>query len=299
MAKGSDNPFPSVLLMESSAPPSPVAGNQRLFIDPVDHKLKRVTSGGSVTVIESSGGGGSAAFAWATKTAAYAITTAESGLLVDTSGGALTLTLPTAVGAAQRYAVKKKDSSAHAVTIATTGSQTIDGFSGVTLSAQNASVEVESDGANWYVVGSPATTPAVRAYNSAAQAIPNTTFTTLTLDSTRFDQGATTGQHSTTTNTSRLTCQVAGIYQITGTVSLAAAAGSERIARLLLNGATLIGIQVVYPLSVDATAMQVTTLYALAVGDYIELQTWQNSGGAINSTPFANGVPELMWVKVA
>lgn len=56
MAKGSDNPFPSVLVIEGSAPASPAAGEQRLFIDAADHTVKRVNSAGTVTAVEGSGG---------------------------------------------------------------------------------------------------------------------------------------------------------------------------------------------------------------------------------------------------
>jgi hypothetical protein len=57
MAKASDNPFPSVLVVEGSAPASPSAGNQRLFVDTADHKLKRVNSSGTVTTVEGGGTG--------------------------------------------------------------------------------------------------------------------------------------------------------------------------------------------------------------------------------------------------
>ena len=57
MAKASDNVFPKVLVIEGSAPASPASGNQALYIDTADHKLKRKDSSGSVTTIESSGGG--------------------------------------------------------------------------------------------------------------------------------------------------------------------------------------------------------------------------------------------------
>lgn len=90
-------------------------------------------------------------WSWATKTANYTITTSDSGIVADATSGALTITLPTASGATQRYVVKKKDSSANKVTLATTSSQTIDGSTTKTLSLQNDSVEVGSDGSNWYV----------------------------------------------------------------------------------------------------------------------------------------------------
>ena len=56
MTKASDNEFPSLLVKEGSAPSSPAAGDQRLYIDTADHKLKRKNSGGSVTTIEGSAG---------------------------------------------------------------------------------------------------------------------------------------------------------------------------------------------------------------------------------------------------
>jgi hypothetical protein len=58
MTKASDNPFPSVLVAEGTTPASPAAGDQRLFVDSADHKLKRVNSSGTVTTVE--GGGTSA-----------------------------------------------------------------------------------------------------------------------------------------------------------------------------------------------------------------------------------------------
>ena len=64
-----------------------------------------------------------------------------------------TFTLPTSVGATGRlYTIKKVDSSANAVTIATTLSQTIDGQTTKPLSIQYDGVQVQSDGANWVVI---------------------------------------------------------------------------------------------------------------------------------------------------
>lgn len=57
MAKASDNLFPKVLITEGSAPASPAAGGQALFIDSADHKLKRKNSAGTITTIEGGGGG--------------------------------------------------------------------------------------------------------------------------------------------------------------------------------------------------------------------------------------------------
>jgi hypothetical protein len=46
MAKGSDNPFPSILMVEEASPANPAAGRQRLFIASADGLLKLRDSGG-------------------------------------------------------------------------------------------------------------------------------------------------------------------------------------------------------------------------------------------------------------
>jgi hypothetical protein len=63
---GSDNPFPSVLLVEGTTPATPATGRQRLFVDTADGLLKLVDDGGTVTSI-----GGSAAAHIADTTAAH------------------------------------------------------------------------------------------------------------------------------------------------------------------------------------------------------------------------------------
>lgn len=52
MTKASDNEFPSLLIKEGTAPSSPAAGDQRLYIDSSDHKVKRKNSSGTVTTVE-------------------------------------------------------------------------------------------------------------------------------------------------------------------------------------------------------------------------------------------------------
>jgi hypothetical protein len=76
-------------------------------------------------------------------------------LLVDASSGAITITLPE-VTLAARIIVKKTDSSINAVTVATPGSETIDGSASLTLSSQNEAYSLISDGENWYTTSYPA-----------------------------------------------------------------------------------------------------------------------------------------------
>ena len=72
----------------------------------------------------------------------------------DCTSNAIAVTLPNATFASGAvYVIKKSDSSAHAVTIGTTASQTIDGASTQTLSAQYSEMGVFSDGQNWNIIG--------------------------------------------------------------------------------------------------------------------------------------------------
>lgn len=76
--------------------------------------------------------------------------------LVNAASGAVTLTLPTAVGnAGKEFVVKKIDSSTNIVTIDASGSQTIDGALTLDTATQHDAVAFQSDGANWYSTTPP------------------------------------------------------------------------------------------------------------------------------------------------
>lgn len=52
----SDNPFPSVLVVEGTTPATPASNHHRVFVDTADDHLKRVDSTGTVTDIEAASG---------------------------------------------------------------------------------------------------------------------------------------------------------------------------------------------------------------------------------------------------
>lgn len=88
------------------------------------------------------------------KTAAYTATINDYTLTTDATTAAFTITLPTAVGITGRiYTIKKIDASANAVTVDGNGSQTIDGATTYSLSAQWKYVTIQSDGTNWIIIG--------------------------------------------------------------------------------------------------------------------------------------------------
>lgn len=74
----------------------------------------------------------------------------EAVIAVDASGGAVTITLPSAITAVDRtYYVKKVDSSLNAVFVQASGIQTIDGQNIQHLSVQYEGMQIVSDGTGW------------------------------------------------------------------------------------------------------------------------------------------------------
>lgn len=79
--------------------------------------------------------------------------TTHNVISVDASGGAKTITLPTAVGiSGRKYTIRKLDSSGNAVTIDGNGTETINGALTKVLAAQYDVATIISNNANWVVV---------------------------------------------------------------------------------------------------------------------------------------------------
>ncbi len=96
---------------------------------------------------------GPLATATSVKTANYTLTERDSVVLANATGGAITITLPSAVGyTGLQYTVKRINGGTNNVTVATSDSQTIDGATTRTLSTQYETVTVVSDNANWHVI---------------------------------------------------------------------------------------------------------------------------------------------------
>ena len=100
------------------------------------------------------GAGGSGGGSVVTKTANYTLLYTDFVVLADASGGAFTVTLPTAVGhSGQAFVVKKIDATTTAVHLTTTGGQTIDGIPPVIdITTPRQALWMASDGANWFVL---------------------------------------------------------------------------------------------------------------------------------------------------
>jgi hypothetical protein len=90
------------------------------------------------------------------KTDDYAISTADYFVGVNSSGGALTLTLPSANAATngQTWIIKDEGGAAHTnnVTVSRAGSDTIDGQNTIVLESPYASIQLYCNGSDKYFV---------------------------------------------------------------------------------------------------------------------------------------------------
>ncbi len=102
--------------------------------------------------LTASGGAGTPAIA--TKTTTYTTTNADHTILVDATSGAFDVTLVAVSGnAGLIQVIKKIDSSTHNVHVEGNGSETIDGALFQSLNAQWQSIEIQTDGTAWYIIG--------------------------------------------------------------------------------------------------------------------------------------------------
>ena len=148
------------------------------------------------------------------------------------------------------------------------------------------------DAATKNYVDTNMTNEGARVYHNAAQTIANNTGTTLAFNSERYDTDVI---HDTTTNNSRLTCKTAGKYLITVNLWWASSAVGDRSLCIKLNGTTHIAIV----RNTGTIRGQVnTTIYDLAVNDYVEVIVLQTSGGVLDVQLESNFSPEFMMQRL-
>ncbi len=132
-----------------------------------------------------------------------------------------------------------------------------------------------------------------RVHHNTTQSIANATVTALAFNSETAD---TDTIHDTSTNNQRLTCKTAGIYLIVGQVAIQSNATGFRAALIRLNnGATYIAAEQRQAVNGDGTFMTVSSIYPLAVNDFVTLEVYQNSGGSLNAI-VSSGAPSFMMI---
>lgn len=95
-------------------------------------------------------------------TSDYSVTPDDEVLVVDASGGAVTVTPPFAANYFRRLIVKKADSSANAVTVSPQSGETIEGATSVVLTSQWAGIDITPSGRDGEWITGATTTTAVQ-----------------------------------------------------------------------------------------------------------------------------------------
>jgi len=148
------------------------------------------------------------------------------------------------------------------------------GANGTVLTADSA----EADGVKWATPSSTPTFVGCSLYKSSNQNASNGVSTAATFEAELFD---TNGFHDNSTNNTRITIPsgYAGKYLITGVIQWGSNSSGNRVNDIKLNGTTFLGYSYM-----DAGGYQscaVTMVQDLAVGDYIEMIGYQNSGSTL------------------
>lgn len=164
---------------------------------------------------------------------------------------------------------------------------------GSVLTAAQLNATVRDAGNFWLTVK-----PALEVRQGISQSVPAAVWTSITMDVEDYDND---GMHSTSSNTSRATCVTPGRYLFIAGCDFTANTTGSRGYKLIKNGSASYAKQG-QALSNTGTDVAYTTavVLLLAAADYIEVQAWQNSGGAL-STSNGDGQPRLqaMWLANA
>lgn len=135
---------------------------------------------------------------------------------------------------------------------------------------------------------------------TVAQSLTSAVFTSINMDTEDIDRD---GGHSTVTNTSRYTAQTAGWYEALACVHYSANVTGRRITRWAVNAAALLASftsMASVATGTGSTGMDaVPRRVFLNVGDFLEVQGFQDSGGALNTQVGAENASyfSVLWVS--
>jgi hypothetical protein len=164
-----------------------------------------------------------------------------------------------------------------AATAADTPARLAVGTNGQVLTADSTA----STGLAWATISNSPTFVGVYAYRTTNYSLSNGVGTIVPFDGETIDSN---GFHDNTTNNSRLTVPSgkAGKYWVVAGSAYAQNASGIRATALRVNGTTYVQSAASALVSSSSTSVYAQTLLDLAVGDYVEMDAYQSSGGSLN-----------------
>lgn len=134
---------------------------------------------------------------------------------------------------------------------------------------------------------------------TSIQSIANNAFTDILFDTEDIDRD---GGHSTVTNTARYTSTTPGYLAFSGGVGFASNATGRRGTQWAFNAATLAAsqdIRTTLPSNSMAVAARTVSVPVNGTTDFVTLQGFQDSGGALNSnvTGSAQASMFVLWIS--
>lgn len=126
--------------------------------------------------------------------------------------------------------------------------------------------------------------PVAEIYQATVQSLVSTTFTAITFDASTLDSDS---GHSNVTNNSRYTGKTSGWFEFAGCVNFAGNATGARGTQWNKNGASVTQSQVMMFAGTAAVTLgaiaRTKKIQLNGTTDYVELQGFQSSGGALNT----------------
>lgn len=146
----------------------------------------------------------------------------------------------------------------------------------------NSTCWLATDGRDWFVLSTLA--PAGPAFasmrQSSAQSIPTGAFTAL-----NWTNRTETTSNGMTLGNDGFTCVVPGLYTVSVAATFAANATGQRHLIITRNGSNEVqGYSTNAPTGSDVCRMSIASTFALAIGDTVNANLYQSSGGALNTT---------------
>jgi hypothetical protein len=150
---------------------------------------------------------------------------------------------------------------------------------------------------SYAAVSIPSCAEGAGVYNDSVISIPNATSTAMTFNSERWD---TDNIHSTVSNTGRLTCRTAGIYQIEASASMLMNTGKRFNLYIKLNDANFIAVSSDNAVisSGRTKTIHVSRTWKMEVDDYIEAYIYHDMGVATDISALSHYSPEFTMQRI-